>query len=110
MMFRPFDVKPAASETLDVVAVGLDRRERCRTDRCVASVEVDRRIEPDRERGGVRRLALLGGDDRLEARVALAGDARLDELDVVEPAQDGLGLDGLVEHGLGGRAGRRDDD
>ena len=26
-------------------------------------------------------LTLLGGDDRLEARVALAGDARLDELD-----------------------------
>ena len=64
----------------------------------------------DREGGGVRGLALEGRDDGREARVALARDARLDELDAVEPANDLLGRDGLIEHGLGRRAGGRDHD
>ena len=91
----------------DVVAVGLHRRERLRQGHRVAR-QVDVVVEPtNSDPGAVRGPAALGGDDRLEARVALARDGRLDEHDVRRPAEeDLLGLDRPLEHGLGARARR----
>ena len=63
----------------DVVAVGLDRRELVREVDRVRG-EVDVRREAHGHPGAVGRPAARGGDDGLEARLALAGDAGLDQL------------------------------
>ena len=94
------DVKPAASEISIDVPVGLDGREV--GDHLLGlRAQVDRRIEADRDGRAVGGPAALGGEDRLEAGVALAGDARLDELHVRIGEQDLLGLGRLLEHGGG---------
>ena len=54
--------------------------------------QVDVVYEADRDPGAVGGPAARGRDDRLEARLALAGDARLDELDLGVGEQDLLGL------------------
>ena len=64
------------------------------------------RREAHRHPGAVGRPAARGGDDRLEAGLALAGDAGLDELDLGVGEQDRLGLDRPVEHGLATRRRR----
>ena len=93
----------------DVVAVGLDRRER------VGEVlgglgEVDRVVEADGHPGAVGRPAALGGDDGLEAGVALARDASSGRARRRRsPMRICLGLDGPLEHGLGAGARRRRD-
>ena len=92
----------------DVVAVGLHRGERLR-ERDRVGGQVDVVGEPHEQRGAVGRPAALGGDDGLEAGIALARDGGLDLDDVVVGEEDRLRLDGPVEDGLGaGAGGRRD--
>ena len=93
---------------LDVVAVALDRCHR-RGDRRGLLGEVDGRVEPDGDAWRCSPAPALGCQDRLEAGVALARDARLDELDVLVGTQDLLGLGGLLEDRLRRRARRWSD-
>ena len=97
MMFRLFEVKPAVWATLDVVAVGLDRRERRRR-----AARWLRRGQRPASRRTVSVAELAGwpwSAARIgaEAGVAFARDARLDDLDVGLGDQDRLGLGCLLE-------------
>ena len=75
MTLRLFEVKPGRLRDRDVVAVGLDRREGVRE--VLASPRSGPRVlEDDRDPGAVRGPPALGGDDGLEAGVALARDGR----------------------------------
>ncbi len=101
MTLRPLEVKPAASEIWTSRAVGLDRLQG-RAELGGLLGQVDGRVQPDGERRAVGGPAALGGEDRLEAGVALTGDARLDELHVR------VGREDLSRPGWPGRGRPRD--
>ena len=75
----------------DVEAVGPDRRQLVGELLRVRG-QVDVVVEADRHPGAVGGAAARGGDDRLEAGLALARDARLDEHHLGVGEQDVLGL------------------